>query len=154
MMDIKDRIKLLNGKDTKEAYANLRELEALSEHENILYPYLDEFISMLKSEKYVIRVRAFRLLCKQAKWDANNRINEAAEDILTTVHDEKPTAVRQAIQYLGYIVPYKAELTDRIKETVLSIDCSRFKDTMRPLIMKDIHSLVQLIESQNNLFPQ
>jgi hypothetical protein len=147
-MEIKDRITLLYNKDTKEAYANLRELEALSEQENTLYPYLDEFISMLKSEKYVIRVRGFRLICKQAKWDTGNKINEAAKDILTAVHDEKPTAVRQAIQYLGYVVPYKAELTDCIKETVLSIDCSQFKDTMWPLIAKDIDHLVQLIESK------
>lgn len=147
-MDIKDKIHALYEKDTKEAYAILRELEDLSEQENILYPYLDEFISMLESEKYVIRVRGFRLLCMQAKWDTNNRINEAAEDILVAVQDEKPTAVRQAIQYLGYMVLYKAELVNRIKETVLSIDYSGFKDTMRPLIAKDIHNLVQLIESQ------
>lgn len=147
-MDIKNKIHALYEKDTKEAYAVLREMEALSKQENILYPYLDEFISMLKSEKYVIRVRGFRLLCMQAKWDTNNRINEAVEDILAAVQDEKPTAVRQAIQYLGYMVPYKAELAGRIKETVLSIDCSGFKDTMRPLIEKDIHNLVQLIESQ------
>lgn len=148
MMEISDRIKHLYDKDTKDAYANLRELEAISEHEDILYSYLDEFISMLGSEKYVIRVRGFRLLFKQAKWDRNNKINEAIEAILAAVHDEKPTAVRQALQYLGWVVPYKVELNNRIKETALSIDCSQSKDTMQPLIAKDIQSLVKLIEAQ------
>lgn len=148
MMEISDRIKRLYDKDTKDTYANLQELETISEYKNILYPYLNEFIAMQKSEKYVVRVRGFRLLCKQAKWDNDNKINEAIEDILAAVHDEKPTAVRQALQYLEYIVPYKRELNDRIKEAALFIDCSRFKDTMRPLIMKDIQSLIQLIEEQ------
>lgn len=33
-------------------------------------------------------------------------------------------------------------------QAVLSIDCSMFKDTMQPLISKDIQSLVQLIDAQ------
>lgn len=148
IMEISDRIKCLYDKDTKAALTNLQELEVISECDDILYSYLNDFLTMLKSEKYVIRVRGFRLLCKQAKWDNDNKINEAIEDILTAVYDEKPTAVRQVLQYLEYIVPYKKELSDRIKETALSIDCSGFKDTMRPLIAKDIQNLIHLIEAQ------
>ena len=147
-MEISEKIKCLYDKGTKSAYANLKDLEAISECENTLYSYLDEFIAMLKSKKYVIRVRGFRLVCKQAKWDNHNRINEAIEDILNAVHDEKPTAVRQFLQYLKYIVPYKKELNDRIKETALAINCSDFKDTMRPLIAKDIQILMEAIEAQ------
>ena len=147
-MDISYRIKLLYDRDIKTEYKNLNELEALSEQSNILYPYLDKFISMLKSEKYVIRVRGFRLLCKQAKWDNDNKIDKNIEHILRAVNDEKPTAVRQALRYLGFIVPYKKELNDKIKQAVLSIDILQFKDTMQPLIEKDIKSLVQLINNQ------
>jgi len=147
-MEISDKIKYLYDKDTKNAYANLQKLESISDREDILYPYLNEFIAMLKSEKYVIRVRGFRLICKQAKWDKGNKINEAIAEILTAVHDEKPTAIRQALQYLEYVVPYKKELNGKIKETALAIDCSKSKDTMQPLIAKDIRSLVQLIEAQ------
>jgi len=66
-MEISDKIKCLYDKDTKNAYANLQELKSISENEDILSPYLNEFIAMLKSEKYVIRIRGFRLICKQAK---------------------------------------------------------------------------------------
>ena len=147
-MEIIDKLKCLYDGDTKNAYAALRELEALSEHENILYPYVDKFIAMLKSEKYVVRVRGFRLLCKQAKWDRDNKINKAIDDILHAVHDEKPTAVRQVLQYLKFIVSCKKELHAEIKQAVLSIDCSRFKDSMRPLITKDITHLLQLIDKK------
>lgn len=147
-MELENKIKRLYEKDTKEAYANVRELEQLSEQENSLYPYLDEFIAMLKSNQYVIRVRGFRLLCKQAKWDSDNKIDRAIDDILAAVQDEKPTAVRQALQYLEFVVPHKKDLNHKIRETACSIDCSQFKDTMRPLIEKDIQSLLQRIEAQ------
>lgn len=147
-MDISDKIKLLYDKDTKAAYTNLKELEELSEKENILYPYFDEFISMLRSEKYVIRARGIRLLCKQAKWDDYDKIDKAIEEILIAVRDEKPTAVRQALQYLEYVVPYKKKLNDIIKQVAFSIDCSIFNDSMKPLISKDIQSLVRLIDAQ------
>jgi len=147
-VEISDKIKLLYDKGTSVSYTNLLELEEISECDNTLYSYLNEFIAMLKSEKYVIRVRGFRLLCKQAKWDIDDKINEVIIEILFAVNDEKPTAVRQALQYLTYIVLNKRELVGIIKEAVLSIDCSRFKDTMRPLIEKDIQTLIKVMDTQ------
>jgi len=148
IVEISDRIKLLYEKNTKDAYENLQELEALSEKDDALYLYTDEFIAMLKNKQYCIRVRGFRLLCKQAKWDDGNKINTAIDDIAAALNDEKPTAIRQALQYLMYVVPYKKELNDKIREAALSIDLSRLKDTMRPLIAKDIQVLLQLIEEK------
>lgn len=145
-MEIKRKIESLEEGDTKSAYENLKELEAISEQKNVLYPYMDKFISMLNSEKYVIRVRGFRLLCKQAKWDTDSKINDNINDILTAVNDEKPTAVRQALKYLKFVVPYKKELNSIIKQAVLKIDCSGYKDTMQPLIKKDIQNLARQID--------
>lgn len=147
-MELNQKIATLYEKDTPKAYENLKALELVSEKNNLLYPYFDDFLTMLKSEKYVIRVREFRLLCKQAQWDYENKINSAIDDILNALHDEKPTAVRQYLQYLACIVPYKKELCHLIKEKTLSIDLSNFKDTMQPLIAKDIQHLLQLIEAQ------
>lgn len=146
-MELRERIRRLYDKDTKSAYANLRELESLSLREDVLYPYVDEFLAMLRSERYVVRVRGFRLLCKQAKWDKGNRLNASVEELLSALNDEKPTAVRQALKALEDVAPYKRELNGRIREAMLSINCAQYKDTMRPLIEKDIQSLVQLIDS-------
>lgn len=146
-MDVNERIASLYEKDTKTAYANLLELEAVSERENTLHPYLGEFIAMLQSGQYVIRVRGFRLLCKQAKWDEERLIDESIDSILAAVQDEKPTAVRQALQYLHYMAACKPQLHGKIKDAALAIDLSRFRDTMAPLIMKDIDSLLGAIET-------
>ena len=136
---------MLYDKDSSVAFENLKKLEQLSYDSEILYPYINKFIEMVKSDKYVVRVRGFRLLCKQAKWDTNNTINKCLDGVLVILNDEKPTAIRQAIKYLGYVVPHKPELSNRIKEAALSIDCVKFKDTMRPLIERDIQNLVRLM---------
>lgn len=145
-MIINERIQSLYGKDTSATYADLLELEAISEKDNSVYPYIDEFIAMLKSDKYVLRVRGVRLICMQAKWDEANKIDEAIDDILLAIGDEKPTAVRQVLQYLCRLVPHKKSLCGKIREAVLSIDYSRFKDTMGPLIAKDAGMLIRIID--------
>ena len=148
-MNLESILDTLFDKDTSKAFESLKELELLSDNTDMLYPYINKFVEMANSEKNVIRVRGFRLFCKQAKWDTENMINKHLNDVLVILDDEKPTAIRQALQYLEFIVPYKMELNERIKEAALSIDCTKFKDTMRPLIEKDVQNLVRLIEAQS-----
>ncbi len=147
-MEVDSKIALLYDKDSSVAYKYLQELESISEVADDLYPYLDEFLSMLESEKYLLRVRGFRLLCKQAKWDAENRVDREIEAILHAVDDDKPTAVRQKLKALEDIVRYKKALHSKIRDKVLTLDYLQFRDTMHSLIQKDIQSLLQVMESE------
>lgn len=147
-MEVGSKIALLYDKDSSVAYKYLQELESISEVADDLYPYLDEFLSMLESEKYLLRVRGFRLLCKQAKWDAENRFDREIEAILHAVDDDKPTAVRQKLKALEGIVRYKKALHSKIRDKVLTLDYLQFRDTMHSLIQKDIQSLLQVMESE------
>lgn len=146
MNDLKEKIKSLYNKDTKENYANLKELEQLSEASNSLYSYFDEFLDMIYSEKYGVRLRGYRLLCKQAKWDVDSKIEKIINELLAKVEDKKPTAVRIKLKALEDVVPYKKELNSKIKTKVLTIECSKYKDSMEGLIAKDIKHLVDLID--------
>ena len=146
-MDVGYMLSMLEDKDTSAAFEILKELENLSNNSNALYPYIDKFIDMTGSEKYVVRVRGFRLFCKQAKWDVNNIIDENLKDTLSILNDEKPTAVRQALTALHDLVLYKEELRDFVKERVLAIDYYKYKDTMHSLIAKDIQNLLNIIEN-------
>ena len=58
------------------------------------------------------------------------------------MQDEKPTAVRQALAALGDVVPYKKVLWPVIRERVEAVDLIRYKDSMAPLIEKDIRLLL------------
>lgn len=144
-MKIEEMIALLYEKDTTAGYQNLKSLEAISETENTLYPYMDEWIAMLKSDQYVIRVRGFRLLCKQAKWDVDRKIEVVIDQILKALDDEKPTAVRQYLKYIQEIVTSKPNLKDKIKEKLLHLDYMKYKESMQGLIAKDIDEVMTLM---------
>lgn len=147
-MVIEEKIELLYDKDTSVSYKNLLELESLSERENTLYNYFDIFLKMIDSEKYVLRVRGYKLLCKQAKWDTENKINSSIDKLLSQVEDVKPTAVRQNIKALQDIIIAKKELRDKIRKRLLEINISKYKDTMGPLIQKDIEEAIKLIDKE------
>ena len=140
---------IIYDKETSAAYKRFQELERLSEESNSLYSYFDEFLPMLNHDKYAVRVRAVRLLCKQAKWDSENKIDNNIDQILLSLDDEKPTAVAQALQFFGHsLLPYKKELANKIKDALLGMDYARFKqETMRPLIEKEVQKLLQQIEA-------
>lgn len=138
----------LTDKDTKNAFAALKDLEKLSEKSDILYPHIQEFAGMIKSDKYVLRVRGFCLLCKQARWDKDNFINRNLAKLLTILSDEKPTAVRQALAALEEVVVYKPELHCTLRKALLSMDYLKYSDSMYPLIEKDIKKLLDMMDKK------
>lgn len=146
-MNLEYLMSMLEDKDSSAAFEALKELEALSDESNVLYPYMDKFIEMISSEKYVIRVRGFRLFCKQARWDVDNRIDESLDTALNILEDEKPTAVRMSLAALHELVSYKRELLGTVTQRVLAINYLRYKDTMHSLLQKDIRSLLDAINS-------
>lgn len=145
-MDLDLMLSLLQSKDTKQAYGTLLELERLSEASDELYPYTAHFADMVGSDRYVVRVRGFRLFCKQARWDTEHVLDQHMAAALTVLNDEKPTAVRQSLAALGDVVPYKRELWGVIRERAQNIDCSRYPDTMRDLIVRDVQTLLKLMK--------
>lgn len=144
-MDIEDMVNLLYDKDDKKAYASLKELESISDIKNDVYRHFDEFINMLSNEKSYIRVRGFRLICKNAKWDKDNKINKSIDKILLELEDEKPTALKQCLNAIKNIIKYKKELKDKIKEKLLNINYLKYNDSMQSLIFKDIEELLNII---------
>jgi acetate kinase len=144
-MEIPLLVESLYDKDNNLAYKSLQELESISEENNSVYCYMDEFIKMLEHSNSYIRVRGFRLICKNAKWDENNKINEHIDTILQALDDEKPIAVRQCLAFIKEIIAYKKELQTQIKERLLNINPLKYKDTMQGLICKDIDSVLALL---------
>ena len=147
-MNIEKMIKALYDKNAKEAYIVLLELERVSEVNNVLYNYFEEFNKMMHSENSYIRVRGYRLLCKQAKWDKLNKINQIIDEILNETEDEKPIAVRQKINALNDIAVNKKELNSKIKQKISGINILKYKESMQELILKDVTKLLKLLENK------
>ena len=141
-MELDILLSTLTAKDTKQAYGALLELERLSEESDDLYPYTERFADMVSDRAWAVRCRSFRLFCKQARWDDDGIIDRCLDRALVILEDEKPTAVRQALAALLDVIPYKQELRPVIRTRVEAMDLSCYKDSMAPLIRKDIQTLL------------
>ena len=49
---------------------------------------------MLFNDKFYIKMRGFRIICKLSKWDKDNKINDNIDNLLQILDDEKATIVR------------------------------------------------------------
>ena len=139
-------IEELQDKDDKKAYALSKKIGAKSAASDEYYSYFDEFIGLLTAKSSYVRARGFCLCCAQARWDENGKLERALPSMLKLLNDEKPTVVRQCLKALHEVVLYRPELCDAIKAEVEIIDISKYKDSMSPLIKKDMDELLKILE--------
>lgn len=145
-MELELLLSMLTAKDIKQGYGALLELEHLSEESDDLYPYTERFAEMVIDRAWAVRCRGFRLFCKQARWDESEVIDRNLDRALVILEDEKPTAVRQALAALLDVVPYKRELWPVIRGRLETMDLNRYKDSMAPLIQKDMQTLLNAMQ--------
>ncbi len=142
-MDKRELLEILCGKDKKETYEKFKNLLANATAENELYEHFDEIAVLLNNERSHVRLRSFVLLCAISSKDADNKIEGVIGDMLRVLDDDKPTVIRQCLSALISLIENKPQLCPAIIKKVNAIDCAKFKDSMRPLIAKDIFNLMK-----------
>ncbi len=148
MTDQEKLLERLTDKDAKSACAYADKLAAESRESDRFYPYLDDFVALLHHKNSLVRNRAISILAANARWDSENRYDALIDDFLAHVTDEKPITARQCIQALPEIATAKSNLIPRIREALKNADLTGYRDSMRPLILKDIVSALQKIAEQ------
>ena len=98
----------------------------------------DDFASLLDHPKSLVRNRALSILAANAQWDEENRFDSIISGFLAHITDEKPITARQCIKSLAQVGLAKPQYTSMILSYLHSADLSKYKDSMRPLIEKDI----------------
>ena len=78
------------------------------------------------------------ILAANAQWDGENRFDSIISDFLTHITDEKPITARQCIKALAQVGLAKPQYIPRILSYFHEADLSKYKDSMRPLIEKDM----------------
>ena len=73
------------------------------------------------------------------------QIEAVFDDMCVLLYDEKPTVVRQCLGALHEVALFRPEMQERICYAVDKIDLSVYKDSMSPLIKKDIEALLSEI---------
>ena len=131
-------INKLTAKDDKFACAYSDMIIAESRECDTWYEYFDAFVTLLNHPKSLVRNRALHILAANAQWDEENRFDAILPEFLTHVTDEKPITARQYIQALARVGMAKPQYIPQILSCFHNADLSKYKDSMRPLIEKDM----------------
>lgn len=142
-MTKEELLTIICGKEKIEVWKQFQDIENSIEDSDDLYQYFDDFISLLDSSKSYIRMRSFRIICKLGKWDQAKKIEENINKILKVLDDDKPTIVRMCLSSLNNLLLYKIDLNEEISRKLSSINISKYKESMAPLIKKDIEEILE-----------
>lgn len=137
-MDIDACIARLTGKDAKDAYAFTQQITAESRDTDAWYPYFDQFVALLHHKNFLVRNRAISILAANAHWDTAGKLDALLDEFLSHVTDAKPITARQCIAALPEIAEVKPEFIPRIHSALQQADLSGYPDSMQPLVLKDI----------------
>ena len=137
----------LTAKDDKYACALADKIISESQETDEWYEYFDEFASLLDHPKSLVRNRVLYILAANAQWDVENRFDRIISDFLTHITDEKPITARQCVKALAQVGMAKTQYISRILSCLWSADLSKYKDSMRPLIEKDIEETEKILVS-------
>ena len=135
----------LRDKDDKAAYEYSKLLGAESAQSDKNLPMIPQFADMLEDKSSYVRVRGFILICNQARWAKDGQIADVFDRMRVLLYDSKPTVVRQCLLALHEVVLYRSEMAEMIIDAVNHIDVSKYKESMSPLIKKDIDELMKVL---------
>lgn len=146
MEEIEQLVAKLTFPQTKIAYGAFKELEALSQRSDEIYPYFDTFCAMLDAPNSYVRTRGLVLAAQNARWDREEKLEPILDAYLAHVTDEKPITARQCIQNLSAILMAKPKLSPRIRKVLEQADFSQYPDSMSPLLQQDAIKILKQID--------
>ena len=128
----------LTDRDNRTACGAMRALADISAASDAVYPHFFALSDLLDHKNSYVRNRALLLLAANARWDAAHRFDRVIGRYLAHVTDEKPITARQCIQSLPTIVKHLPHLYDQVASALHAVDCTRYADSMQPLLERDI----------------
>ena len=140
-------VEKLTSKDDKYACAIADKIVSESLETDEWYECFDDFASLLDHPKSLVRNRALFILAANAQWDDENRFDAIISDYLSHITDEKPITARQCIKALAQVGLAKPQYIPWILSCLKSADLSKYKDSMRPLIEKDIAETERILKT-------
>ncbi|MEN6312868.1 MAG: hypothetical protein ABFD25_01330 [Clostridiaceae bacterium] len=146
--DISQLVEWLALKDDNIRYQAFKLLQYRSISFGDVYPYWNIFRNKLSSDNSYQRSIGLMLIADNAKWDSEDRMENVIDEYLMLLNDEKPITIRQCIQSLEKIAPYKPDLNSKIAESLVSFNLMDIKETMRRSILLDILNVLLVIRKE------
>ena len=145
MEHMEEILRKLTDKNDKTAYEFAKQLGVESSESDKYLAMIPRFAELLQDKSSYVRTRAFVLICNQARWAGSGQIEAVFDKMIPLLNDPKPTVVRQCLGALREVVLFRPELSDEIETALAEMDLSKYKDSMLPLIGKDIEALRNLL---------
>ncbi len=139
----------LTAKDDKYACAFADKIISESQDTDKWYECFDAFASLLNHPKSLVRNRVLHILAANIQWDDENHFDAILDDYLAHITDEKPITARQCIKVLAQVGKTKPQYIPKIIACFRSADLSKYKDSMRPLIEKDMSETEKVLTPYN-----
>lgn len=139
-------IKSLTSKDEKYACTLAEKIISESMETNQWYKYIDNFAELLDYSKSLVRNRALYIIATNAQWDENDKFDDIMPKFLSHITDDKHIIARQCIKALVQVGQAKTKYVPIILEMLEKADLSKYKDSMRLLIEKDIEKTVKILK--------
>ena len=141
-------IEKLTAKDDKFSCAVADKIIAESQETDAWYEYFEDFASLLNHPKSLVRNRVLYILAANVQWDVEDRFDAVLPDFLTHITDEKPITARQCVKSLAQVGLAKPKYIPEILSSLKEADLSKYKDSMRPLIEKDIEETEKVLRGR------
>lgn len=138
----------LTDKNDKAACAMAERIVAESRETDVWYEYLDGFAALLEHPKSYVRNRALHILAANVRWDVENRLDAVLPGFLSHITDDKPITARQCVQALAELGMARPRYIPEILRSLESADLSKYRDSMRPLIEKDIAATIAALKNR------
>lgn len=105
----------------------------------------NSIVSLLDHPRSLARNRLLHILAANAQWDDENRFDTMLDDDLAHIMDEKPITARQCIKALAQVGMAKPQYIPKMRSCFRDADLSKYKDSMHPLIEKDMKETERLL---------
>jgi hypothetical protein len=135
----------LSEKDDKIRYQAFLLIQSRSSSFDDIYGYWDVFCQKLKSDNSYQRSIGLMLIAENVRWDNENKFEKIMDDYALHFNDDKPITVRQCIQSLQKIIPFKKQMHFIIADKIMDIDISSIRATMQKLVLLDILEILAMI---------
>lgn len=138
----------LTGKNDKYACELTGKIIQESRESEEWYDYFQDFVPLLRHPKSLVRNRALTILASNAQWDTENRFDQLLSEYLSHITDEKPITARVCIQTLPELAQAKPQYIPAILRALEEAELSKYKDSMRSLIEKDIQEVKRILSAK------
>lgn len=147
MEELDQLVSELTAPQNKVGCGAMKELEAISQASDQVYPYFDRFLALLDHPNSYVRNRALVLTAQNARWDGEGKLDRALDRYLAHILDEKPITARQCVQNLSHILTAQPHLASRVRAALEEADFTRYPDSMAPLLQRDALKILKQIDA-------